>query len=126
MFKMFGIIRRAFSSAAADQALTGAAQLPAGELPAVVTIRDHLVGQLLRDSGDRAGPHGATRHHTAVTCHHVRHSQVTIYNTIVFLITIYLMLLKHQKLYKNISKRQLSKQSLIKNFTINFFVCLIF
>lgn len=74
MFIMFGIIRRAFSGAAADQAVARAAQLPAGELPAVVAVRHHLVGQLLRDPGDRARPHGTARHHAALTRHHVRHS----------------------------------------------------
>lgn len=63
--------RRTFSSSAADQVISRIAQLPAGELPALVSLCHHLVGQLLRHPRDRAWPHGAASHHTTLTRHDV-------------------------------------------------------
>lgn len=83
-FGLFGGGRGALGGAAADQAVSGAAQLPAGELPAVLAVRHHLVGQLLRHPGDSARPHGAARHHAAFTRHHVRYSQVIVINNLVY------------------------------------------
>lgn len=65
----------AFCSAAADQAIPGVAELLAGKLPAVVTVRHHLVGQLLCYPRDRTRQDGVTCHHTALSRHHVRHCQ---------------------------------------------------
>lgn len=75
IFNMFDFCRGAFCSAAADQAIPGVAELLAGKLPAVVTVRHHLVGQLLCYPRDRTRQDGVTCHHTALSRHHVRHCQ---------------------------------------------------
>lgn len=63
--------RRALSGSSPNQAIQGAPQLPPRELPAFIPVRHHLLGQLLRHPGDRAGSHGAARHHAAVFGHNV-------------------------------------------------------